>query len=363
MDNYSNNSSIENEQPKKNRTGIYLLLCVIVAVLVFFLLPNKAGTISRDKTAELYTIEGLAQGSYYRVSYFDNSSGKKLPSSAEIQCKVDSILKDFDLCASLWVDSSLICKVNRNEDLELNSMFIDIFNKSMEISAFTNGAFDITVGNLVKAYGFAKDKGQHDVFPQSKVNELLQGVGYKKVSIKDKRLVKVSDKIQIDFNAIAQGYCADIVSEYLYSLGLRSYLVDVGGEMCVRGLKNNNEPWNIAIEKPADSAQSEREIYKTLPLTDCAIVTSGNYRKYFEVDGKRYSHTIDPITGRPAMDSLLSATVICDKAWRADAMATAFMVMGFEKTKSFLKQHPSKFKVFLIYSKHSSEFGIWESAE
>lgn len=402
-----------NERTAKSHTGLYLLGCVVVAIIVYLLLPDKPnpwrGLRGRKPEAVLHTIEGLAQGSYYRVSYFDDvavaaeaeagvgavdapaatmaaeaatvavaeaeAGAVDAPTAAferetALRHSIDSLLRAFDLRFSLWEDSSLLCRVNRNEDVALDAMFIDLFGKSAAVSEWTDGAFDITVAPLVKAYGFAKEAVRGHRLSAGTRDSLLARVGYGKAAIHGNRLVKQHPDLQLDFNAIAQGYCADLVAGFLDSRGLHRYLVDIGGEMRLKGRKNDGAPWKIAIEQPADDATSDRQIYHTIPLTDASIVTSGNYRKYFEENGRRFSHTISPKTGEPVRDSLLSATVICADAWEADAMATAFMVMGVEGTRRYLESHPDRYKVFLIYARSDGSkilpdrrFGLWTNWE
>ncbi|MDE7150440.1 MAG: FAD:protein FMN transferase [Bacteroidales bacterium] len=368
-----------NERASKSHTGLYLLGCVVVAVIVYLLLPDKPnpwrGLRGRQSEAVLHTIEGLAQGSYYRISYYDDVAAAETDVAGAdagtlletaLRHSIDSLLRTFDLRFSLWEDSSLLCRVNRNEDPELDAMFIDLFEKSAAVSAWTDGAFDITVAPLVKAYGFAKEAVRGHRLSAGTRDSLLARVGYEKAAIHGNRLVKQHPDLQLDFNAIAQGYCADLVAGFLDSRGLHRYLVDIGGEMRLKGRKNGGTPWQIAIERPADEASASRQIYHTIPLTDASIVTSGNYRKYFEENGRRFSHTISPKTGEPVRDSLLSATVICADAWEADAMATAFMVMGLEGTRRYLETHPDRYGVFLIYARSDGSkilpdqrFGLW----
>lgn len=360
---------------RKKSPGFYLLICVIVAIVVYLLLPNKPSgwwsprPIQKpNSTAELRTINGLAQGSFYRVSYYEDEAVHL--GEADFQKGIDSLLREFDQHFSLWNERSLLCQINRNEKVELDSMFIDLFEKSMQISAQTNGAFDITVAPLVKAYGFAKEAVQGHRLSVGRRDSLLLRIGYQKAKVQGGQLVKQHPDLQLDFNAIAQGYCADLVAGWLEGCGVSRYLVDIGGEMRLSGHKNDGRPWNIAIERPADCATADREIQHTVPMTNCAVVTSGNYRKYFEENGQRFSHTISPKTGEPVRDSLLSATVICKEAWEADAMATAFMVMGMENTRRYLSAHPGRYRVYLIYA-HSNasstasdeQFGLWSNVE
>ena len=163
--------------------------------------------------------------------------------------------------------------------------------------------------------------------------------------------------IEFDFNAIAQGYAVDLVAQMLDNRGIHNYMVDIGGEVITRGLKPNNQKWSIGIERPSENKYSEQTIETVIQLTDLAVVTSGNYRKYYEKDGTRYSHTIDPSTGRPVTHSLLSVSVVSRQSWYADAMATSFMVMGLDKSLQFIQDHsdnPDIQAVFFIYDDHGT---------
>jgi thiamine biosynthesis lipoprotein len=204
----------------------------------------------------------------------------------------------------------------------------------MDVSANTAGAFDITVGPLVNAWGFGfTDRMKVD---QHVVDSLIPLVGYTKVQLVEGRLIKQDQRIRIDFNAIAQGYAVDVVASYLESNGIHCFLVDIGGEVLARGVKTGGEKWNVGIEVPAENADAERKVQAIVTLEDMALSTSGNYRKYFEENGIRYSHTIDPASGYPVKHSLLSVSVLAKDCMTADAYATAFMVMGLEKAKVFL---------------------------
>ncbi|NTV84334.1 MAG: FAD:protein FMN transferase, partial [Bacteroidales bacterium] len=272
--------------------------------------------------------QGQAQGTYYAVTYFD-------PEGRDFQPHVDSILKAFDLSVSMWVPESVISRINRGDSLvQPDQWFIDIFKRSQAISASTDGAFDITVGPLVNAWGFGfKGKIKLD---SAMVDSLRQLVDYRTVRLEDGKVKKDKPGIQIDFNAIAQGYAVDVLGNFLASKGIRNYLVDIGGEVLGKGLKPDGQNWLVGIENPAVDSIAERTINSRVKLADKALATSGNYRKYYEENGIRYSHTIDPKTGYPVRHSLLSVSVLAEDAATADGYATAFMVMGFEKAKEFL---------------------------
>lgn len=306
--------------------------------------------VSCRKETRLEKISGFAQGSYYAVSYYTDDRDL---SPENLQPAVDSILAAFDLCASLWNDGSEICRVNRNEDFKPSRMFCDIFDKAQSVSELTEGVFDITVSPLVKRYGFSKSQDSLQTghtLTDEELLDILAYVGWKKVRIENGKIEKDHPSLQLDFNAIAQGYSAGLVAELLEEKGISSYLVDVGGEICSKGTKPDGRSWVVGIEKPAENADAERSVMERMELKDQALVTSGNYRKYFEENGKRYAHTIDPRTGRSACNNLLSATILCQECWEADALATACMVWGTDSAKAFLLRHPEKYQGFLIYT-------------
>ena len=248
---------------------------------------------------------------------------------------------------SNYKDSSIISRINRNEDVVPDSFFIEAFRRSVEISALTDGAFDITVGPLVKAWGFGPDA--HKTFTEAKRDSLLKLVGMDKVSMVNGRLVKSIPNVILDFNAIAQGYSVDVVSHFFDGLGIKNYLVEIGGEVRAKGKKAGNF-WRIGIDKPEDNNMTPGQTLQAIiKLSDKSISTSGNYRKFYIEDGIKYSHEINPKTGYPAKNTLLSASVIADDCAMADGLATAFMVMGKDKTIEFLRIHP-EFEAFLVYS-------------
>jgi thiamine biosynthesis lipoprotein len=181
------------------------------------------------------------------------------------------------------------------------------------------------------------------------VDSLIPLVGYHKVMLDNGKLIKTDPRIRIDYNAIAQGYTVDVVAAFLDSKGIQSYLIDIGGEVLARRTKPGGEKWNVAIEMPTKNADDERSIQAVVLLQDMAISTSGSYRKFYEENGIRYSHTINPATGYPVKHSTLSVSVLAKDCMTADAYATAFMVMGVEKGKKFLDKHP-KLEVYFIYT-------------
>lgn len=292
-------------------------------------------------------LEGKAQGTYYSITYYDAQQ-------RDFQTAIDSLLDNFDLTASLWVDSSLIRRVNENKDSVVNDCFATLLTLSSEMNQFTEGCFDCTVGRLVNAWGFGFEK-REDLSDET-IDSLLAFVGKQPTMTTDGNgnfiVHKPDPRTTIDFNAIAQGYATDLVSRFLEEKGIASFIVDIGGEVYAKGTKPDGSKWKVGIERPAENKYSSPEVETTIGLENLAVVTSGNYRKYYEKDGVRYSHTINPTTGRPVEHTLLSVSVIDTAAWRADALATAFMVMGLERAKQFISAHPDDSgaqAVFFIY--------------
>ena len=283
---------------------------------------------------------GETQGTYYVVTYFDQQG-------RDYQQAIDSLLADFDTVASLWVDSSILSKVNRGEDVKVDAHFKELFDISKHVFRMTEGSFDPTVGPLVNVWGFGFTDRLH--VDQKIVDSLLPLVGFDKVSIENDRVVKADKRIQIDFNAIAQGYSVDLVGRFLRSKGIMDYMIDIGGEVMAHGQKPNKGQWKVGIEKPEDNAAYGQSLQAIVRLNNKALATSGNYRVFYEENGVRYSHTIDPKTGYPVQHAILSASVLANDCATADAYATAFMVMGFENSIEILASDTT-LEGYFVYS-------------
>ncbi len=271
---------------------------------------------------------GITQGSYFSITYYDESG-------RTFESEFDSIFVAVGNSVSLWDENSIIRKVNRNEDVVVDKVFRDNFEWAKKASEFSDGAFDATIGPLVAAWGFHYKK-EMEMTP-AMVDSIRQLVDFKKIEIIDNKIVKAKPNMTLDFNAVAQGYTADLIGTFLEEKGVTNYLVDVGGEIMARGGKPNGENWIIGIEKPSENYDSERNVQLKITLKDKGIVTSGNYRKYIEKDGVRYSHSIDPKTGYPVPQNLLSATVIADNAAWADCLASICMIVGKDKALQMLE--------------------------
>lgn len=325
------------------------ILIYSAIVVIAFILPA-----CKPEKHVYSNITGFIQGSTYSIVY-DN---KKNIDPGELRVKIEKVLHDFDLSLSLYNDSSILTKINRNEEAVADSFFTEAYLKSVRISEMTGGAFDITVGPIVKAWGFGPDA--HKSFTETKRDSLLKLTGMKNVSLVDGRIIKSDPHVTLDFNAIAQGFSVDVICRYFDNLGIRNYLVEIGGEVRVKGKKNGNL-WRIGIDKPEDNNFSPgQDLQAIVRITDKALATSGNYRKFYIEDGVKYSHHIDPKTGYTVKNNVLSVSVFADECAIADGIGTAFLVMGKDRIIEFLNTHP-EFEVYIIYSDEKGNFKTWAS--
>lgn len=310
--------------------------CLILIVSVLLSLCACTG----NRT--LHRVQGFAQGTTWQVQYIAKDTLNLLPA-------INEILKEIDWSVSTYNPESLISKINSgNTDVEVDSIFSFLFHRSQEVSRMTDGAFDITVAPLVDAYGFGS--AQRAQRNDSLLNALRSCVGFQRVSLKGRRVVREVPCVRLDFNAIAQGYTVDRISELLLRAGISQFLIEVGGEIKTKGQKLSDAPWTVGIETPDTTMAMQRSYSAVLALKDRAMATSGNYRRFYEEDGKYFAHIIDPRTGESARSGLLSATVFADDCATADAFATAFTVMGLARSKEFLEAHPElHLDVVLIY--------------
>ena len=274
--------------------------------------------------------EGLVFGTVYKITY---------QHADDLQLDIKEALMEVDNALSPYNPNSIITHINHNQETRLNEHFTHVYELAQNISSATEGAFDITVAPLVNAWGFGF-KHSIDIEP-SVIDSLRQFVGYQKVKLEDGKIVKEDPRLMLDCSAIAKGYGVDIVAKMLDKKGVQHYMVDIGGEVVVKGKNSRMKTWRIGINKPIeDSLSVNQELQTILEVTNVGMATSGNYRKFYYKDGKRYAHTIDPRIGTPVQHSILSATVIAKDCTTADAYATAFMVMGLEKAMVFCQEHP-----------------------
>lgn len=312
---------------------------------------------SEEVDTPAYHITGEAQGTTYSIKYLGSDS-LRVEKAA-----IDSILRAIDQSLSTWVAHSTISRFNQADTIVIDDPhFIAIFERGKELSALTGGAFHPMVAPLVRAWGFGPEGGI--VKDHLDVDSLMQLVTWD-VEVAPIAPSQQTDSggetppgallfakakgVEIDVNSYAQGYAVDVLVDYLLARGVKDMMVELGGELAARGLNAEGAPWRIGIDKPV-SVEAPRELQATVALVDAALATSGTYRKFYEKEGKKYSHTIDPATGHPVDHNLLSATVMAPNATDADALATAFLVVGVERTQAFLAAHPElRLEVFLIY--------------
>ena len=296
---------------------------IVIMKRIAFFIGFLALLASCNRGPQKMVLQGEAQGSYYAVTYYDEQG-------RNFQREIDSIFHAVDVSVNLWVDTSVISKVNRNEEVKLDSIFVDNFRIAQEAACLSDGYFDPTISPIVAAWGFSYKHGD-SITPQL-IDSLKQLVDYRNICIEDGKVVKANPAMTLDFNAIAQGYTSDLIASFLDSHGIKNYLVDTGGEIMARGCKPNGQSWIVGIEKPADNWNSEQVVHTRITLCDKGLVTSGSTRKYVERNGRRYSHCIDPKTGYPVEHNVLSVTVLAENSVWADALASICMVMGMEKS-------------------------------
>mgnify|MGYP000399474049 FL=1 len=313
--------------------------------LAFLILATIWILARRNQKTDFNTASGFVFGTVYKITY---------QCKDDLKPEIEAELKRFDQSLSPFNDSSVISRVNRNEELVTDSFFQTCFNRSMEISRETEGAFDITVAPLANAWGFGFKKG---TFPDSlMIDSLLQFTGYEKVKLENGKVIKQDPRAMLSCSAVAKGYSVDVVAHLLDRKGIKNYMVDIGGEVVVKGKNATGDLWRIGINKPYDDSLAvKQDIQTILNLTDVGMATSGNYRNYYYKDGKKYAHTIDPRTGYPVQHSILSSTVVAEDCMTADALATSFMVMGLEEAEKFCKANPM-IDAYFIYSGENGEF-------
>jgi thiamine biosynthesis lipoprotein len=240
--------------------------------------------------------------------------------------------------------NSVISHINRNDSVLTDSLFEAMYHEAHAISLLSDGAFDITVAPLVNAWGFGKsvalaDEEKRLLGNKAQIDSIKQFVGYQHIRLTGHRLEKDDHRITLDASAIAKGYACDVVADLLREKGCKNLLVDIGGEVVLQGVNQQGNPWRVGISRPTkDATGVEKELQEVIESTSMCMATSGNYLQYYFVDGQRRSHTIDPRMGYPVSHALLSATVTAGSCMRADALATACMVLGDQAALAMIEQ-------------------------
>lgn len=330
----------------RSLTGIFF-----ASIFLSFLLVGCGSS----ESIELKEIGGEAQGTYYSIKYVsdDITVSKK---------EIDFIFQKIDSSLSTYQSYSLINKINSEDSSFIQDpMMMEMIKQSALVYNQSEGAFDPTVMPLVRAWGFGPEG--NDYVADMPIDSILLKVGWDKLNISisegDLYLVKGVSGMQIDLNAIAQGYASDIIADYFNAKGIENYLIDTGGELRAKGVNQKGNIWTIGIDSPDDEAQ-DRKLIASFELNNKSVATSGNYRKFYVKDGVKYAHTISPFTGMPVEHTLLSATVITDTCSLADAYATALMVMGTQKAIDFVDSH-SNIEAYLVFSDEKGDFVSYQS--
>lgn len=289
--------------------------------------------------------EGQAFGTTYSITYISLYPSDTVPSYPHAQ--IESLLAELSHTFSIFDTNSIIYRWNKGENVELNEDFLYVLRLSKTVSTATDGTFDCTVQPLVQLWGFGKDGVRHTVGDDT-LATVREFVGFQLVDLQGDSILRKDPRVQLNFNAVAKGYAVDRVADWLVENDYADCLVEIGGEVAARGTKNG-KPWKVGIQVPTQTADGARESFESLPLPDHrAVATSGNYRNYFEEDSVRYTHILDPRTGQPERTNLLSVTVLAPDCATADAYATAFMVLGHEKSAQIVKQHPELEAWFIV---------------
>lgn len=284
------------------------------------------------------TDQGVIFGTVYKITY---------QHSDNLQKDIESELEKINQSLSPFNPNSIITRINNNDSTAIpDSLFLHVFNLASYISAETKGAFDITVAPLVNAWGFGfKEKSKIDSLT---IDSLKKFVGMQMIKYNGKTIEKRDPRTMLDCSAIAKGYGCDVVANLFERKGIRNYMIEIGGEVVLKGKNPKNRIWSIGINKPIDDTlATTNELQAILHITDIAMATSGNYRNFYYENGKKYAHTIDPRSGFPAQQSILSATVLAKDCATADAYATSFMVIGVDSALAYCKKHPELMGYFI----------------
>ena len=323
---------------------LYIALLAIVAIVGLLIFGRSKG----QKEAFYQHNEGTIFGTLYHVKYLYSN---------DLKADIEAELQKVDASLSMFNPASTISKINKGETDETDEMLSEVLRLSFTVNKATDGAFDPTVAPLVNAWGFGFKSGEMP--NSSQVDSLLSLVGLFHIQLQDGKLIKDNPLSILDFSAIAKGYGVDRAADVLRGKGIKNFMVEIGGEVVTEGVNEKREAWRIGINKPDDDSTSiNTELQDIIALSGKAIATSGNYRNYYIKDGRKIAHTINPKTGYPAQQDILSSTVMAPSCAEADAFATAFMVLGLEGAKQVL-QRQSQLDAYFIYTDNQGEYQTW----
>ncbi len=319
-------------------------ITLFTGLLVFLLVK----TVRKEQPAPFQYNEGEIFKTTYHIKY---------QYTEDLQTAIDAELNKFDLSLSGFNPKSIVSRINNNDPAVIpDDWFKTVFREAMKVSEATDGAFDITVAPLVNAWGFGfrKSKG---VTPQI-IDSLRQLVGYKRVRLVNGRVIKDDPRILLDCASLSDGFASDVIAKLFNRKGIRNYMIEIGGEIILKGKNSNGKIWTIGVDKPIDNpAPTSSDLQEKVALTDAALSTSGNYRNFYYKGGKKYAHTIDPETGYPVRHNLLSATIVAPTCIEADAYSTACMVIGLEKSLKLVEKHPG-LEGYFIYSDKKGNMAV-----
>ncbi|MCW9733045.1 FAD:protein FMN transferase [Avibacterium sp. 20-15] len=302
-----------------------------------------------QKDPEIVTLSGKTMGTTYHIKYITEEGSQSVTDTHE---GIEHILKDVNDKMSTYIPTSELSRFNQNRQvntpIEISADLAKVIGEAIRLNKVTQGALDVTVGPLVNLWGFGPEKRVEKAPSQQQLDERRAWVGIEKLKLSESAgkfyLEKAVPELYVDLSSIAKGFGVDQVADYLESLGIGNYMVEIGGEIRAKGNNSENKPWQIAIEKP--TFDGSRSVEQVVGLHNLAMATSGDYRIYFEENGVRYSHEIDPQTGRPIQHHLASITVLAPSSMTADGLSTGLFVLGEAKALDIAEQQ--KLAVYLI---------------
>jgi thiamine biosynthesis lipoprotein len=327
----------------RNKNAIYSLVLLLAVIGTFLYRKYTEPTPVKPDNGvliEKIKLSGKTMGTYYTIAYFDSLN-------RNLQKEIDSVLVDYNNSLSTYIPTSEISRFNKQDSVKFSySYFYPVMKRSEEIYKITEGAFNPTVMPLVNAWGFGPERKSE--VPQSLVDSLLDLVSFESLEYNESGILKTKKGVSLDFSAIAKGNGIDVVANYLKTQNIRNYMVLIGGEANCLGGNEDGKGWVIGIDNPKFAEEGGEEGVGYFAMKGKSVATSGNYRRFYMKDGKKYAHTIDPKTGYPVAHSLLSATVFAPDCTTSDAYATAFMVVGLEKAKELVAKDNS-LEAFFVY--------------
>ncbi len=310
---------------------------------------------SNSNNLILLTNLGETQGTYYHIKYLSLNG-------ESFKFQIDSLLSEIDSSVSIYKPYSIISKLNDGEEIKTDEIFNLVYFDALHVGRNTEGFFDCTVSPLVKYWGFYNNDTDEVKVDSVAIQSIMKKVGIDKMTWEDST-VELAEGVKLDFNAIAQGTSVDLIAMLLEEKGILNYLIEVGGELKAKGINADGNVWRVGIDKPSEEIDFQNRFQFILDLKDKALATSGNYRKFYVRDGVKYAHTINPKTGFPSQNRLLSVTVVTSDCSLADAYATAFMAMGLKKTKQIIKNLDDNIEIYIVYTDKNGDWKVYMSPE